>query len=109
MAHLIGVPVALAILLIPAAATLLLMLVPGDRPRVVRAIAFAATFAVLVLAVVLTAGFSTTGAASETVAGSGASPHVYKHVVAFVGTIGDFIPANIQGSSQVLDKPILIG
>lgn len=31
------------------------------------------------------------------------------HVVAFVGTIGDFIPANIQGSSQVLDKPILIG
>jgi hypothetical protein len=31
------------------------------------------------------------------------------HVVAFVGSFGDFVPANIQASSQVLDKPIVIG
>jgi hypothetical protein len=31
------------------------------------------------------------------------------HVVAFVAAFGDFIPANIQGSTQVLDKPIIIG
>jgi hypothetical protein len=31
------------------------------------------------------------------------------HVVALVAPFGDFIPANIQGSSQVLDKPVLIG
>jgi hypothetical protein len=30
------------------------------------------------------------------------------HVVAFVSAYGDFIPANIQGSSWVLDKPVII-
>jgi len=30
------------------------------------------------------------------------------HVVAFVSTFGDFIPANIQASSWVLDKPVII-
>jgi hypothetical protein len=30
------------------------------------------------------------------------------HVVAFVSTFGEFIPANIQASSWVLDKPVII-
>src|SRR5262245_11024380 len=77
----------LAILLIPAAAALTLLLIPGASPKVVRAVSFVATLVVLVLAVFLTLDFSSTTSATDT-AGTGAGAHVYKYVVAW-----DWVPA----------------
>lgn len=69
----------LAILLLPALAVVAMFCVPGNRPRAIRAIAFVATLADLVLAVVLLLTFH--GAPSEGASAETAGTHVYKHVV----------------------------
>lgn len=70
----------LAILLLPAAAVVAMFLVRGDKPKVIRGIAFTATLLGLLLAIFVTAtfkGLPDTGAGTE-VAAPG---HVYKHVI----------------------------
>jgi NADH-quinone oxidoreductase subunit M len=66
----------LLILLIPAAATAVLFLVPARNGALVKRISFVATLAVLVLAGILAATFPTTDAPTEA-----AGAHVFKHVI----------------------------
>ncbi len=85
----------LAILLLPAAAVLAIFATPAAKPKVVKAIAFLATLAVLVLAVVLALGFHGTSSRPEdTVAG-----HAYKHVlsVPWVPSIGLQFKLGVDG------------
>lgn len=91
----------LLILLLPAAATLLIFLVPGDRPRAIRGIAFGSTLAVLVAAVALAVGFETTDAPTETVRATG---HVYKHVlsVPWVPALGLQFKVGVDGMGVVM-------
>ena len=85
----------LTILLLPAAAVLAIFATPASKPKVVKAIAFLATLAVLVLAVVLAVGFhGAPSRAEDTVAG-----HAYKHVmsVPWVPSIGLQFKLGVDG------------
>ena len=85
----------LAILLLPAAATLLLFLVPATNGKLVKGIAFVTTLVVLVLAVVLALGFTSAPSDPENTVGA----HAYKHVlsVPWVPSIGLQFKLGVDG------------
>jgi NADH-quinone oxidoreductase subunit M len=89
----------LLILLLPAAATLAIFAVPAAKPHLVKAIAFVATLAVLVLAVILAVTFEGTTTGLES-----AGSHVYKHVasVAWVPALHLQFKVGVDGMSVLM-------
>jgi NADH-quinone oxidoreductase subunit M len=92
------VNVLLAILLLPAAAALAILAIPGAKVRLVRSVAFVATLATLALSVWLTLTF-TTAPVGET-----AGTHVYKHVtsVPWVPSLGLQLKLGVDGMGVLM-------